>query len=59
MSNKKKRYSYAERKAYHMGVGAYMGFGKVRTIKAMTKGMTAEERKSFNNGFDSMTIQKK
>ena len=49
----KKQYSANERKAYYMGVGAGIGFGKVQNIKKTVSKMTKEEKKSFYNGFDN------
>ena len=48
----KKQYSSSERKAYYMGIGAWIGFGKVAGIKKAVAKMSEPERKSFYNGFD-------
>lgn len=47
-----KRYTSAERKAYYMGVGAAIGFGKTREIDKVRKRLSPIEKKSFYNGFD-------
>ena len=59
MKTNKKQFSSEERKAYYMGVGAAIGFGKSAEIKRVTSNMTAEEKKSFNNGFDDRIMRKK
>lgn len=55
MENKKQetRYTADEKKAYYMGVGACIGYGKA--IKAVSRRMSSKERQSFFNGFDSAT----
>ena len=52
MARRKKRvkYSYAERKAYYMGVGA--GIGQYRKQGAAMKNMPAQVKESFKNGLD-------
>lgn len=47
-----KRYSAKEKKAYYMGIGAGIGFGKTKNIKNTVGKMTKEEKESFYNGFD-------
>lgn len=53
------RYSASERKAYYMGVGAAIGFGKVEEIKKAARKMTEKDRKSFYNGFDDRATRHK
>ena len=54
MNSKKNntRYSVKEKKAYYMGIGAGIGFGKTKNIKNTVGKMTKEEKQSFYNGFD-------
>ena len=54
-----KRYTAAERKAYYMGLGAYIGLGKVANIKKTAGKMTAAEKRSFYNGFDDGATKRK
>ena len=54
-----KRYTAAERKAYYMGVGAWIGFGKATGIKKAASKMTAAEKQSFYNGFDDSATKRK
>lgn len=54
-----KRYTAAERKAYYMGVGAWIGFGKAQGIKKAAEKMTAAEKRSFYNGFDDNATKRK
>ena len=60
MSNKtsKPKYTAAERKAYYMGVGAWIGFGKAAGIKKAMGKMSADERRSFGNGFDEAATRR-
>ena len=51
MSKQAKKYSAAEKKAYYMGLGAAIGFGK--GIKKTMSKMSVAEKNSFRNGFDS------
>lgn len=51
--DKVKRYSAEEKKAYYMGVGAYIGYGKA--IKTVASRMSSQAKQSFYNGFDSAT----
>jgi hypothetical protein len=53
-----KRYTAKERKAYYVGVGAGIGFGKSQNMKKAVGKMTKEEKQSFNNGFDDY-VQKR
>lgn len=55
----KKKYSYKEKKAFYLGVGAAIGCGRTSQIKRVTAKMTPEEKKSFYNGFDDYSIRKK
>ena len=54
--NKLKQYSAAERKAYYMGIGAAIGFGKVSEIKKATSKMSEKEKRSFYNGVDDRAV---
>lgn len=54
-----KRYSAAERKAYYMGVGAAIGFGKVSEIKRAANRMSETEKRSFYNGFDDRATKRR
>lgn len=54
---KRKRYSYAERKAYYMGLGASNG-GKIAKIKKTVSKMSTLEKQSFYNGFDAGVMKK-
>ena len=47
---KKKNYSYAERKAYYVGVGA--GIGHHRKHGSVIKSMQGKVKESFKNGLD-------
>ena len=49
---KEKKYSVEEKKAYYIGIGAGIGFGRTKNIQKMMKSMTAQEKKSFQNGLD-------
>lgn len=53
MTKQGKQYSAKEKKAFYIGVGAGIGFGRTKEIKKVTSKMTAAERKSFYNGFDA------
>lgn len=50
--NNSKRYSLSERRAYYMGVGAWIGFGKSSGIKKAADQMSPTEKQSFYNGLD-------
>ena len=52
-SQKTKCYTATERKAYYMGVGAAIGFGKISEIKKTAGRMSEAEKRSFYNGFDN------
>ena len=54
-----KQYSAAERRAYYMGCGAWIGFGKAAGIKKAVAKMTAKEKESFYNGFDDSATKRK
>ena len=54
-----KRYSAAERKAYYMGVGAHIGFGRLSEIKRTTSKMSEAEKRSFYNGFDDRATKRR
>ena len=54
-----KRYSAKEKKAYYMGIGAGIGFGKTQGIKKAVNEMTKEEKQSFYNGFDDYSLKQK
>jgi len=56
--NSGKRYSAKEKKAYYMGLGAGIGFGKTQSIKKAVSKMTKEEKQSFYNGFDDYSIKR-
>lgn len=51
----KGRYTAEERRAYYIGVGACMGYGRNGAIHKTLKEMTPAEKKSFYNGFDHYT----
>ena len=55
----KKKYSANERKAYYMGIGAAIGFGRVSEIKKVVSSMTKAEKESFYNGFDDRFTRRK
>lgn len=51
-NQQQKRYSLSERRAYYMGVGAWIGFGKAGGIKKAAEKMPPAEKQSFYNGLD-------
>lgn len=55
---KKQKYSADEKKAYYIGVGAGIGFGRGKNISKMMKSMSAQEKQSFQNGFESGMLKK-
>lgn len=55
----KRKYSYKEKRAYFMGKGAAIGFGRASQIKKVTSRMTKEEKESFYNGFDEYSSTKR
>lgn len=55
----KKNYSAKERKAYYMGIGAAIGFGRLSEIKKVVSSMTKAEKESFYNGFDDRSTRQK
>ena len=57
--NVKPRYTAKEKKAFYMGVGAAVGFGRTAEIKKTIAKMTNVEKQSFYNGFDSRLLNNK
>lgn len=53
-----RRFTVEERRAYYMGVGAAIGFGKISAIKRAANKMRPAEKKSFYNGFDDGFMKK-
>ena len=58
MSKQAKKYSAAEKKAYYMGLGAAIGFGRLKEIKKARSKMSVAEKESFGNGFDAYLFAK-
>lgn len=54
-----KKFSWKEKRAYYMGLGAAIGFGRVSGIKKVADKMSKEEKRSFYNGFDDYSANKK
>ena len=54
-----RRFTAEERRAYYMGVGAAIGFGKVSAIKRAANKMSPMAKKSFYNGFDDRFMKNK
>lgn len=59
VKDKQAQYSAKERKAYYMGVGAGIGFGKTVHIKRFVRTLSPAEKKSFYNGLDSAMLGQK
>ena len=57
--DKQAQYSAKERKAYYMGVGAGIGFGKAGYIQRFARTLSPAEKKSFYNGLDSFMSKNK
>ena len=53
MAKQGKQYSAKEKKAFYIGVGASLGFGRTKEIKKATSKMTVAEKKSLYNGFQA------
>lgn len=51
-----KRYSLPERRAYYMGMGAWLG--RCRRIKETADKMSPVEKQSFYNGLDDAIIMR-
>lgn len=61
MSKVKKttKYSREEVKAYYMGQGAAVGYGKVEAIRKFRDSLSPALKKSFSNGFDDAFADRK
>ena len=59
MKQGKKAYTPEEKRAYYMGVGAWIGFGRTGSIQRAIKNMSPAVKKSFLNGFDKAALRKK
>ena len=59
MARQGKQYSAKEKKAFYIGVGAAVGFGRVKEIKRVMNKMTVAERESFKNGFDDQLLKRR
>ena len=56
---KRKDYSAKEKKAYYLGKGAGIGFGRIKSIKYFVSLLSPAERESLYNGFDSVFLRQK
>lgn len=57
--DKQAQYSAKEKKAYYIGVGAGIGFGKAGYIQRFARTLSPAEKKSFYNGLDASILRQK